>query len=43
MMKELDPQSLLEQLYAEFGPDLIDNQISRIENWLDHWIERTQE
>lgn len=39
--REINPQQLLEQLYAEFGHSLIDSQITRIEDWLDHWTERT--
>ena len=41
MMKELNSQSLLKQLYAEYGQKLIDNQINRIDDWLEHWTERT--
>ena len=40
MIKELNPHSILEQLYTEYGPELIDDQIVRIGDWLKHWTER---
>ena len=39
-MKKFNPQSLLEQLYAEYGHSLIEDQILRIGDWLKHWTER---
>ena len=39
-MQEIDPQSILEKLYTEFGQERIDDQIARIDSWLKHWTER---
>jgi len=39
-MQEIDPQSILEKLYTEFGQERIDDQIDRIDSWLKHWTER---